>query len=268
YNPIAVGDKVRIELINDDSGVIEELLPRKNAISRPTRIGTIKEKIIAANVDRLVAIVSAKEPRLKTGLIDRMLLVAERQDLKCTICINKTDLLGEGENLEEVECYKNLRYNIIQTSTVTGDGIEDLKKKLIGAFSVFIGQSGVGKSSILNSLQPGLDLKVQKVSGHNEKGKHTTSYVSAVFYDFGAVIADTPGFRNFGLWGLTKEDIAELYREFRKYSGTCRFNPCFHIHEPVCGVKDAFESGKIAKSRYENYVRIFDSFDEIDMQQY
>jgi len=264
YNPIAVGDRIKFTKLDEKSGVIEELLPRRNRISRPTKWGPLKERIIAANVDQIVAVVSTKDPPLKTGLIDRMLLVAERENLRGVICINKIDLIKKEDVQTEIETYQNLRYCVNAMSAVTGEGVEELRNILKDKFSVFLGQSGVGKSAILNALQPGLNLKVREISDYSGKGKHTTSYVAAVPCDFGGMIADTPGFRDFGLWGIEPEDAGSLFREFRRYAGKCKFIPCSHIHEPDCAVKDAYERGAIAASRYENYVRIYESFDEKD----
>ncbi len=261
HSPIAVGDRVRI-LLSNNTGVIEELLPRKNSISRPTKIGVVKEKIIAANVDKLVAIVSAKKPDLKPGLIDRMLLVAEREGVQGVICINKWDLVDKGDLDYIVTIYKKLNYRIVRTNALTGEGIDELMEIVKGSFSVFLGQSGVGKTTILNKIIPGIDRKTQNVSDYNEKGKHTTSYVSAVKLDFGGMIADTPGFRDFGLWNLEQDEIAGLYREFRRYEYKCKYNPCTHYHEPKCGVKEALSNGKISSFRYDNYKRIYESFDE------
>lgn len=262
HNPIAVGDKVKILTFGDNEGVIEELLPRRNKISRPTKWGHIKERIMAANVDQIVAVLSVKQPALKSGLIDRILLVAEREGLKCVLCVNKIDLTYDPAVDEVLEVYRKLKYSVVKTSAITGEGVDKLCDMVKNKFSVFIGQSGVGKSSILNELQPGLNLKVREISTYSNKGRHTTSSVVAVPCDFGGLIADTPGFRNFGLWGIEKEKMGFLVREFRRYADKCKFNPCFHIHEPDCAVKDAHERGVISDMRYENYIRIYNSYDE------
>lgn len=264
HNPIAVGDRIKFSYADNKDGVIEELKPRRNKISRPTKWGLIKERIIASNVDQIVAIVSTKQPTLKTGLIDRMILVAERENLKFVLCINKIDLIKGPEINDVMDTYRKLRYSIVASSAETGAGIDTLKNILKNKFSVFIGQSGVGKSSILNILQPGLNIKVREISNYSNKGKHTTSSVTAVPCDFGGFIADTPGFRDFGLWGIEKEELGFLYREFRRYADKCKFNPCFHVHEPHCAVKDALQRGAISEMRYNNYVRIYHSFDEIN----
>lgn len=264
HNPIAVGDRVKFSYLDNNDGVIEELMPRRNKISRPTKWGQIKERIIASNVDQLVAIVSTKQPALKTGLIDRIILVAERENLRFVLCINKIDLINDGEINDIIAIYRKLRYPIVASSAETGAGIDELKSILKNKFSVFVGQSGVGKSSILNILQPGLNIRVREISNYSNKGKHTTSSVTAVPCDFGGFIADTPGFRDFGLWGIKKEEMGFLYREFRRYSDKCKFNPCSHIHEPECAVKDACHRGAISELRYDNYVRIYHSYDELE----
>ncbi|MCP4726287.1 MAG: ribosome small subunit-dependent GTPase A [bacterium] len=262
YNPIAVGDRVKISKVGDTDGVIEELLPRDNKISRPTKSGVKRERIIAANIDKLVAVVSTIKPDLKPGLIDRLLLVAERESVKGAICINKWDLAEKGEFDNIVKIYKDLGYEVFTTDALSGDGVEDLENALKDRFTVFIGQSGVGKTTLLNKIIPGLNRKTQEVSDYSDKGKHTTSYVSAVALESGGMIADTPGFRNFGIWGVEREEIAGLYREFRKFEDGCKYSPCTHYHEPHCAVKDALEDGKISELRYENYRRIYESFDE------
>jgi len=262
HNPIAVGDRVRFSRIGGEEGVIEELLGRRNRISRPTKWGTIKERVIVSNVDQIVVVVSVKSPVLKTGLIDRMLLVAEREQLRGIICINKCDLSPPGGLDEVAGLYRRLRYGVHIVSAQTGEGVAEFQRVLTGKFSVLLGQSGVGKSSLLNRLQPGLGLKVREISAYSNKGKHTTSYVSAVHCDFGAMIADTPGFRDFGLWGIRQEEVESLFREFRRYAGECKFNPCSHLHEPSCAVRSALGRGRIAASRYDNYRRIYESFSE------
>lgn len=264
YNPIAVGDMVKFSVINNGEGVIEELLERKTKISRPTKWGPVKEKIIVSNVDKLVIVVSVKRPRLKTGLIDRLLLVAEREGIQGIICINKIDLAGENKLEPVADIYRKLRYKIYLTNALTGDGVDSLRDSLRGCFSVFVGQSGVGKTSILNRLQPGLNMDVREISKSTNKGKHTTSSVRAVHCDFGGLIADSPGFRDFGLWGIEPAELGKLFREFRRYEEKCKFQPCAHIHEPDCAVKNALSRGDISESRFGNYTRIYESFFETE----
>ncbi len=261
YNPIAVGDNVDVTMIEDGEGVIEKLYPRENKISRPTKSGALKERIIAANVDKLVAVVSTRKPDLKPGLIDRILLVAERESVRGAICINKWDLSGGGEFDEIVGIYRKLNYDVYTTDAVNGDGVDELKEALRDRFSVVIGQSGVGKTTLLNRIIPGLNRKTQEVSDYSYKGKHTTSYVSAVALETGGMIADTPGFRNFGIWGIKREEMAGLYREFRELEEDCKYSPCTHYHEPFCAVRDAVGES-VSELRYENYRRIYESFDE------
>ncbi len=262
HSPVSVGDKVKFQKIDATSGVIEKLLHRKNKISRPTKWGPVKERIFATNVDQIIAIVSAKSPRFTTGLIDRMLLVAVRERLKGVVCINKIDLIDIRDIEDTIAIYRKLKYRIYPLSAKTGEGIQELQSFLNKKFSVFIGQSGVGKSSILNRLMPNLNLKVREVSSYSNKGKHTTSSVTAVPLDSGGMIADTPGFRDFGLWGIEQNEVCTLYREFRRHDHRCKYQPCFHIHEPDCAVKRAYEKGSIASWRYENYMRIFNSYSE------
>jgi len=259
-NPVAVGDRVRFRIIDEMNGVIEEIQPRRNRISRPTKEGRIKERIIVANVDQIFVVVSVKEPVLKAGVIDLMLLAAERERVRGVICINKIDLDEAGIAGAAAEMYTKLRYTVILVSAKTGAGMDALEKVVAGKFSVFIGQSGVGKSSLINRLVPGLNQRVQEISKYCGKGKHTTAFVIAVPYGSG-LIADTPGFKDFGLWGINKRNLREFFREFRRYDYQCKFQPCFHISEPRCAVKDAYQAGKMAPSRYENYVRIFEALE-------
>ncbi len=262
HSPIAVGDYIKFSKLKNKDGVIEELLERKNKISRPSKWGPSKEKIMVSNVDHIVAVISAKNPDLKTNLLDRMLLVAERESLQALICINKADLVEKTELDPVLELYTKLRYRIMAVSALSGFGLEDLKDRLKNKFSVFIGQSGVGKTSLLNRIQPNLDLKVQEISRYSNKGKHTTSFVSTFHLDFGGMIADTPGFRDFGLWGVQPEELVYLFREFRRYYDKCRFNPCSHVHEPGCAVREAVSKEKITELRYNSYKKIYNSFKE------
>jgi ribosome biogenesis GTPase len=212
--------------------------------------------MLVANVDLLVIVTSAAEPRLKPNLIDRLLVTAERAEIRPVICINKIDLVDAAELMPLVGVYGQLGYEVLLVSAATGVGIERLRRRLAGAESVVTGQSGVGKSSLLNAVEPGLDRRVQTVSEENQKGKHTTTTAELIPFSFGGYVVDTPGIRQFQLWDVIAEEVSGYFRELRPYVSRCRFPDCTHTHEEDCAVKDAVADGWIDTRRYESYVQI------------
>ena len=243
------GDLVEISKLPDNSGVIEKILPRKSLLNRPA----------VANVDKVILTFAAANPNLHPLLLDKFLASAEFSGLsEIIICVNKIDLLDGGENF--LSDYESL-YKIVRTSTLTGAGIEELKKILSEGVSVFAGPSGVGKSSLLNKIIPQINLKVGSVSEKILRGKHTTR-VSELIEFGGGFVVDTPGFSavNFQEIGLDKKNLRACFKEFAEFAKDCKFlNTCTHTHEPNCAVKDAVERGKILRVRYENYLNMMEA---------
>ena len=274
-DPIAIGDKVTFLESPGDTGMIVEILPRQNRLSRKTAVpmpgAHAFEQVIVANIDQVVPVFAAANPAPKWNMLDRYLVAAESFNISSLICITKLDL-AQSENGEvsddlaaEVEEYRRIGYPVVLVSAHTGHGLEELKQKLLGRVSVFVGKSGVGKSSLLNTLQPGLGLKVKEVSQTTGKGRHTTSHLEMFPIEFSipgdgvanGAIVDTPGTREFGLWDVTEDDLALFFPEMHPYVGQCRFGlNCQHNEEPGCAVRKAVTSGKISPRRYQSYLRL------------
>jgi ribosome biogenesis GTPase len=251
---IAVGDRV---LFSPERRRVEEILPRRTALSRTDPHNPRIQRVIAANIDVVVNVVSLKSPPLRPGLIDRYLIAIGKSGAEPLLCVNKIDLLASAEELEPLRPYQELGLSVICCSAATGEGLKELSEALAEKTCVFAGHSGVGKSSLLNVLDPRLQLTTGSVSLANEKGRHTTTSSALYHLPNGAIVIDTPGIREFGLWDVSQTDLRQYYREFDAYP--CAFADCTHTHEPDCGVKAAVESGRIAAARYESYVRILTS---------
>jgi ribosome biogenesis GTPase len=259
--PVAVGDDVRIR-VADGLGGIEEVLPRRSSFARPTTgLGQIKQ-VIAANLDQLVIVASVVQPILKSGLIDRLLIAAESGSLTPIVLVNKADLGIDLIDSEIIEIYRQIGYTVLTVSADKGEGIDSLLTHLVGHRSIFVGHSGVGKSSLLNALIPETGLRIGAVSSETRKGKHTTTTIVMVPIPSGGFLVDSPGVRQMGLWEIDSDDVKEYYPEFRELAHLCRFSGCQHAAEPDCAVKAAVEGGSIAPFRYRNYLAIRDSIDE------
>lgn len=251
-----VGDMVLISLIEGSAsqGVIREILPRDNRLSRPN----------VANVQQCVVVIAIKKPKPDLLLADRLLILAEINKMKKIICFNKMDLRWNDEIRNIIEVYQGAGYNVLCTSTKTGQGIEELKEVLRDKLSVFAGMSGVGKSSIINKLQPGLDLKVGEISSRLKRGRHITRHAELLDLDFGGMVVDTPGFSSLSLStqkaleDVEERDFGNFYKEFIKFIGKCKFVGCKHINEPDCAVKNAVEKEEIALFRYNNYLTLLE----------
>ena len=255
-DPVAIGDRVEFEESADNTGLIREVKPRRNKISRRASGSGRKEQILAANIDQVIPMLSAAEPEPDWPLLDRMLALAEWQEIPAVICFNKVDLTSEIEAREAVALYERIGYQIVFTSAVTDLGKEPFQNLLQGQTSLLMGQSGVGKSSLLNWLQPGLQLRIGEVSTATGEGRHTTTHTELISLNGGGLVGDIPGVKELRFWGIEKEDLPDLYVEFRPYLGQCRFRDCTHINEPNCALKEAVSEGDIPGERYESYLRI------------
>ena len=251
---LAIGDRV---LFSPDRRRVEEILPRATALSRTDPHNPHLERVIAANIDTVVNVVSINNPPLRPGLIDRYLIAIGKSGAEPLVCVNKIDLLESADELRPLDPYKESGIEVVLCSATTGEGLDRLADALAGKLCVFAGHSGVGKSSLLNALDPRLSIATSEVSEANEKGRHTTTSSALYRLPNGATVIDTPGIREFGLWAVTKADLRRYYREFE--GCLCAFSDCSHTHEPDCGVKAAVEAGKISEARYEGYQRILAS---------
>lgn len=266
---VAVGDHVMFEMNNDGTGVIEKILPRKNYISRKapkikgasTR-GERLEQIVASNVDILVIVASCQSPKLNNRIIDRLIVVAQSSHVEPVIVINKTDLDEEKEFENLIQLYAGVGYKTFATSIITKNGFDDLSNAMKGRISLVWGQSGVGKSSILNEMYSALNLKTEKISQSTSKGKHTT--VTSILRKVGenTFIIDTPGIREIDPYGVRQEDLGHYFIEFKPYQDNCKFNTCTHYHEPGCAVIDAVENDLIDKLRYQSYLNMLATVEE------
>ena len=256
-DPVAVGDHVSYIDAGDGTGVIHEVLPRRSRLSRKAPSDVPLEQVMVANADQAVVVFAAAKPEPKWGMLDRFLVTAESSDLPALIVMTKMDLLDQ-EDVEEVDVYRRIGYPVVLTSSVDGRGIEELRAALHGKISILIGKSGVGKSSLLNAVQPGLGLKVSAVGkGEIGKGKHTTTHLEMFPLMGGGGVIDTPGMRTFALWDVRQDDMAYFFREMRPYLGRCQFqSDCMHENEPGCAIRKAVHVGKIDSRRYESYLKL------------
>ena len=246
-------------MISDSEGIIQEILPRKTIISRNIESRIYKEHIVAANIDQILIIVSTCKPSFKSGLLDRYLIIADKNDLKAIICINKIDVASIKDFEIYKEEYTKLGYPVLFVSAIKNTGIEVLKKSLKDKVTLLVGHSGVGKSSIIKAIDPKHEVKTQSVSEKTSKGLHTTSSVQLFPLSFGGFAGDTPGIRELGLWNLLKKDLKYYYKEIEKFAIDCQFADCNHSNEPGCAVKKAVDENKIFHERYRNYLNIYAS---------
>ena len=260
-DPVAIGDRVRYVEAGDSRGVIVEVLPRASKLSRPAPVPgqRVFEQVIVSNTDLILPVFAVASPTPKWGLLDRYLVSAEAAEIPVLIVINKLDLAWKNPAFdEEIEIYRHIGYPVLLVSAATGEGIAELKQALQGKQSVMVGKSGVGKTSLLNAIQPGLGLRVKAVGqGELGKGRHTTTYLEMFELDFGGALVDTPGIREFGLWNVSAEELAYLFPEMAEYVGRCKFGlSCRHDQEPGCAIRKAVMAEAISPYRYQSYMNL------------
>jgi ribosome biogenesis GTPase / thiamine phosphate phosphatase len=255
----ALGDRVYITVLEDGSGTIDEVEERKRAIVRldPRPQGDYQQ-VLLANPDQAVFVFACADPDPKLRMLDRFLVIAEKQQIPAVIVANKIDLVDKSESQKIFGLYSSLGYSVIYTSVNTGDGMDELKVHLANRISVLAGPSGVGKSSLLNRLQPRLELAVNEVSRAFHKGKHTTVVREMFAIEGGGYIADTPGWKSLALWDTEPEEIDAYFPELVPLVAQCQFSDCTHTHEPGCAVLAGIETGKVHPQRYESYLRLRD----------
>lgn len=261
-NPVAVGDEVLFEMNRDGTGVINGILPRRNIFSRKGWGKNRKEDIIAANLDLIVVIQSFKKPKLNLRFVDRILVRGEKEGINVILCANKLDLADSYQKDYIRDYYRNANIGVHMTSATTGAGLKSFEKEIRKKVSLLVGYSGVGKTTMLNRLFPGLNLKVSSVSRKTGKGRHVTTNVQMIVIDNDMAIIDTPGLREFGLMDIEPHMLGNYFHEFQKYSGDCDFPSCTHDHEPNCAVKKNVELGDIFEDRYISYLNILYSLKE------
>lgn len=261
-NPLAVGDNVNFEKERDkETCVIDKILPRNNVIIRKSVNLSKESHVIAANIDLAILVATIAQPRTSTGFIDRFAVTAEAYHIPVAIVFNKCDIYDDEQNAaaeELMKVYNEIGYESFLVSAKTGRNCDRLKALMKDKVCMFSGHSGVGKSALVNNLDPNLNVRVGEISDVHEKGKHTTTYAQMFRLEFGSYIIDTPGIKEFGLFDLEKETLAQRFPEMRALMHECRFNNCTHLHEPHCAIKDAVEKKVIADWRYTNYCNMMD----------
>ena len=261
-NPISVGDKVLYEKENNkDTCVINKILPRHNVIVRKSVNLSKASHIIASNIDQAILVATIAQPRTSTGFIDRFLVTAEAYHIPTTIVFNKCDLYDEEQMAqaeELISTFEDIGYKSFMISAKTGYRCDELKEIMKDKVSLFSGHSGVGKSALVNRLDPNLNVRVGEISDVHEKGKHTTTFSQMFPLSFGGYIIDSPGIKEFGLYDMEKETLAQRFPEMRNLMHECKFSNCTHVHEPHCAIKDAVENNVIADWRYNDYCRMME----------
>ncbi len=264
-NPLTVGDWVDVQINTDGSGSIEHIYERENYITRKATHSKKGEHILVSNLDLAFVVQSIRKPKVKEGFIDRFLVTCEAYEVKPAIIINKMDLATQSdlEYLEEMKnIYEALDYPFFTTSIDDPGSIKKLSAAILDKTTAFIGPSGVGKTSLLNTIDPEYDLKVGEISDFSNKGKHTTTFAQLIPLSQSGYIADTPGIREFGLVNIEPWELSLYFPEMLEPRQSCKFNTCTHVHEPGCGVVTAFEDGEIDANRYHSYLNMLDSLED------
>jgi len=257
-NVVAAGDEVIVSENSSGQGVVEAVLPRRSVLARPDVFYHHLKQVIVANADQLLIVASWRDPIFWPELTDRYLIAAERNNLSPIICVNKIDLAEDVADCHSaLQPYLHLGYRVLFTSALTGEGVNALREVLRGRMTVLAGLSGVGKSSLLSAVQPGLQLRTGEVSDRSGEGQHITTQVNLFRLNLGGFVVDTPGIREFGLSGLRRAELARFYPEMTAVQGGCRFSDCGHFHEPGCAVKAAVRQGSVSATRYHSYRKIY-----------
>lgn len=260
-NPVAVGDSVEFSIEDNEEklGMIKKIFPRQNYVARQSTHKRLHLHLLAANIDQAILFVTLRSPKLKQGFIDRFLLMTAPFDIPTFIIVNKADLytkkdLEQYQSLKKI--YEDIGYTVVLISALSNTNVEELESILKNKTSLVSGHSGVGKSTLINTLQPDLDLRTQDISDSSGKGQHTTTFAEMHPLTFGGYIIDTPGIKSLTFNQLTEEQVVHNFLEFFRASKDCRFNNCMHINEPFCAVKKQIEEGTISNLRYDNYLQI------------
>ncbi|MCL4123818.1 UNVERIFIED_CONTAM: hypothetical protein GTU68_064748 [Idotea baltica] len=268
-NPIAVGDVVDFDLDEENNeepvGVIKNIHDRKNYIVRKSVNLSKQTHVIASNIDQVFLLITIDNPPTFTSFIDRFLVTAEAYSIKTILLFNKIDTYNQ-ESLDEVKflahTYRKIGYECMGISATTGKNVDKVKSMMNGKVSMFAGHSGVGKSTLVNAIEPQLDLKTKAISTQHLQGQHTTTFAEMFDLSFDAKIIDTPGIKGFGIVDMDKEEVSDYFPEFFELKQDCKFNNCLHVEEPKCAVKDALDKDEIAYSRYKSYISILEGEDE------
>jgi ribosome biogenesis GTPase len=267
-NPVSVGDVVDFELEQSAGktvGVIANIHDRRNYIVRKSVNLSKQTHVIAANIDQLFLLVTINNPVTTTSFIDRFLVTAEAYSIAAVLVFSKSDTYGRDEEDEQLYLqyvYSQIGYRCLRISAATGEGLDALKEMMRGKASMFSGHSGVGKSTLINAIEPALDLRTKEISDQHQQGQHTTTFAEMFDLSFGARIIDTPGIRGFGMVDMEPDEIGDYFPEFFRLKSACKFNNCLHKDEPGCAVKDALEKDDVAWSRYRSYLQLLDGEDE------
>jgi len=264
-NPVAVGDHVEFEMEADEKGIIRKISDRENYVVRQSPRQKHYLHLLASNVDQAILIMTIVEPNLKQGFIDRFLLMTEPYNIPTAIVFNKADLLEEGDMAMYAylkDIYEKIGYNVLLVSAIEGTGKEELKILLKDKITLISGQSGVGKSSLVNSISKNIDLRTTELSDYSGKGQHTTTFAEMHALDFGGSIIDTPGIKTLSFNNLEPMDVAHNFREIFELSENCKFSNCLHRNEPKCAVKTAVEEEEISELRYLNYLTLLEEMED------